>query len=189
VLNPERLRKQLQSMLTPGRYRHSLCVQRRASALARLHGADWFRAGVAGLVHDVCHCMPPEVQLKYLEEHGILLDDFYLRHPQIWHAITGSILLCDEWNVGDKAILRAVRYHTTGREEMTGLEKIVYLADATSEDRDYPGVLELRALADADLNRAMYRSLHRNAMNVVAMGEPVVTEAWEALRYYSAWKD
>jgi len=189
MLHPERLRRAVRARLSDERYHHSICVQRRAVRLAHLHAEDWYRAGVAGLVHDICHCDSPDEQLKYLRAHGILLDDFYLRHPQIWHAITGSILLCDEWNVGDKAILRAVRYHTTGREEMTGLEKIVYLADATSEDRDYPGVLELRALADADLNRAMYRSLHRNAMNVVAMGEPVVTEAWEALRYYSAWKD
>jgi len=184
VLNPERLRKQLQSMLTPGRYRHSLCVQRRASALARLHGADWFRAGVAGLVHDVCHCMPPEVQLKYLEEHGILLDDFTLCHPPIWHAVTGSVFLRESLGVWDGEVLGAVRCHTTGRAAMSDLEMVVFLADKTSSDRHYPDTARLAQASDRSLEDGMGLAMQSTVTRLAQAGRPIVRPALDAYNYY-----
>lgn len=181
----ERLRRAVKMRLTDSRYRHSLAVQRRAAQLAAMHGADWYRAAVAGLVHDICHCDTKDEQLKYLRAHGILLDAFYRRHPQIWHAVTGAVYLREELRIADREILRAVRYHTTGCAGMSALEKVVYLADATSADRTYPGVEDLRALADADLDRAVYRALHHTVSKLVQNGQVVVQDAWDALRYYS----
>lgn len=184
MLDPEKLRRVIQGRLSPRRYAHSINVQRRAARLAGIHGADWYRAAVAGLVHDICREEPEGWQLKYLRAHDILLDDFTLRHPMVWHAVTGAAYLYHEIGLRDTPVLDAVRFHTTGRGGMSLLEKVVFLADVTSADRDFPGIRELRRLSEEDLNHAMYQCIHREVCRTVDAGKPVIGDSWEALRYF-----
>ncbi len=179
-----RLRPVLKARLKPDRYHHCMQVAARGAELARIHGADWFQAALAGMLHDICQGDRWELQLKYLHSHGILLDDFTMTQPQIWHAQTGSLLL---WELGvrDRGVLQAVRYHTTGRPEMSLLEKVVFLADATSSDRTYPGVSELRALSDQDLDVAMRTCLWYTLQDLVEKGQPIVRDSWAAYNYYT----
>ncbi|MDR2932623.1 MAG: HD domain-containing protein, partial [Oscillospiraceae bacterium] len=73
----------LKEMLGEKRLRHSLCVETRAAELAGRHGCDAEKAAMAGLLHDICHDMPKDEQLKYLQSHGILLDIFTQGHPML----------------------------------------------------------------------------------------------------------
>lgn len=185
MLDAEYLRKQVEGMLTPERYRHSLCAQRRAIALAHIHKEDWYKAGIAGLLHDICHCMSPGLQLKYLSDHGILLDNLTLEHPPIWHAVTGAAYLRRTMGLRDREVLRAVRYHTTGRAGMSKLEKIVFLADKTGSDRDYPGAENLRALSNLSLNAGMRLALARTVEGLALGDKPMVLDTRSAYQYYS----
>lgn len=187
--NLESCRRHVERRLTPRRYRHSICVQRRAVELARLHGADWWRAGLAGLLHDVCHCDTPECQLAYLAEHGVALDEELTAHPPVWHAVTGSIYIREELGVTDPEVIRAVRYHTTGRAGMGLLEKVVYLADATSEDREYVGVEDIRRIADENPDRAMGEMLAFTLKELALSKKTIVKDAWEGYNDYIAFTE
>ncbi len=148
----------LRPRLTEKRFRHSLAVADRAEELAKKYGADPLLARTAGILHDIMKDTPSNVQLQIQKEFGILMDTVTESSPQLWHAVTGAAFL--EQVLGlPEAIVSAVRYHTTGRAAMTSLEKVVYLADFTSADRDYPDVDTMRTLSDTDADAAMLYAL------------------------------
>jgi predicted HD superfamily hydrolase involved in NAD metabolism len=175
----------LTSMLGEKRLHHSLCVRDRAAELAKIHSADESKATLAGLLHDIYHDRPKVEQLQTLERHGILLDTQVRAHPVLWHAPCAAVYLEEELGIRDEEVLSAVRYHTTGRQGMTLLEKIVFLADATSSERDYPGVEENRSLANRDLNASMLAFLQFELARLVEHGQPIVRDAWEAYNDFS----
>lgn len=180
----EKLRVQVQQRLTPRRYAHSIAVQKQAVYLAKQYGADWYKAGVAGLVHDVCKDMDQDAQLNYLRSCGILLDVLTQDHPPVWHAIAGAEYAHRVMGIDDDEICGAIRYHTTGRRAMTLLEKVIYIADLTSEDRNYPDVGRVRKLATQSLDDAVWYCQRYIMGKLVLAGEPIMQEAWEAYNYY-----
>lgn len=181
----ERLRAHVQEKLEPERYHHSVCVQKQAMHLARLHGADWYAARIAGLVHDVCRCMPHDEQLKYICTHGILLDDFTLQYPWIWHAVAGSVYILRELGITDPSIVAAVRYHTTARAGMSVLEQVVFIADKTSSDRGFPDANKLRGLAEYSLRDCMREVLCHNMAELVAAAKPIVPDTAAAYNEFT----
>ncbi|HHY53598.1 MAG TPA: HD domain-containing protein [Clostridiales bacterium] len=178
----------LEERLGPKRYHHSLMVEQAAMELAALHHGDWYRAGFAGLLHDICRDNHPTWQQYYMECHGFSLSDEWRLNPQIWHSVCGSLYLQHELDISDPEILRAVRYHTTGRAGMSQLEQIVFVADAVSEDRNFPGVEELRRAARYSLDEAMFLCLSHTLEEVAKRGLPLVRESWEAYNEYSRKK-
>lgn len=175
----------LERRLTPKRLRHSLCVEEAACRLAALHGVDWRRAGLAGLLHDICRDDCTRWQWEYLGQSGILLGRDWAAHPQIWHGPCGSVFLRRQLGLRDSEILRAVYYHTTCRAGMSPLEKVLCLADATSADRGFAGVEELRELARQDLDAALLRCLGDSIARVAKSGRPLVRETWLAYNEYA----
>lgn len=174
----------LQARLSPGRYQHSLAVARRAVELARRYGAPEEQAGEAGLLHDLCKELPPQRQRQLIEEGGIALDPAQERQPQTWHGIAASVELGRLFGITDEQLLAAVRYHTTGRANMSLLEKIIYLADLTSDDRSYPDVDELRALANRDLDAAMSYALVYITGELARRGETPCADTRAAAAQY-----
>ena len=79
-----------------------------------------------------------------------------------WYVLAAAILAETQWGITDPEILSAIRCHTTGKPDMSKLDKILYLADMTSAERDWPGVEELRALEMEDLDRALCDALKRS---------------------------
>ncbi|MCH5191811.1 MAG: bis(5'-nucleosyl)-tetraphosphatase (symmetrical) YqeK [Oscillospiraceae bacterium] len=149
----------LKKRLTPGRLYHSICVAEQAKRLAEIYDSDSEKAYTAGLIHDIMRYEPPESMIKIIENGGTALTDSEKKITVTLHAAAGEAYLRTELGVTDNEILSAVRYHTTGRENMTLLEKIIYVADLTSEDREYPDVAEVRELAEKDLDKAVLRGL------------------------------
>ena len=161
----------LETRLTPKRYKHSLNVMERAVELARIHGADTDKAELAGLVHDIEKNTTPKILLQTIETSGILLSDADLFSPQLWHATAGFLYARDVLHIADPDVLNAIRYHTTGRADMSLLEKVVYLADLTSADREYSDVREMRNLADVDLDAAMFYDMQYIIGDLVKHGK------------------
>lgn len=174
----------LGARLTQERYDHSLAVEKRAGFLAGIHGVDAEKAELAGLLHDCCHSLPPDRQLKIIESHGILLDEFTAAQPQLWHAIAGEIAVREELGIDDGEILTAIRLHTTGAGDMPRLAQVVYLADLTSADREYEGAEENRGLSEKSLELAMRKQLSYTIGYLVKTGAPVVKDAFEAYNYF-----
>ncbi|MDR2524599.1 MAG: bis(5'-nucleosyl)-tetraphosphatase (symmetrical) YqeK [Oscillospiraceae bacterium] len=142
------------SLLPPERLRHSVCVADAAEKLARRCGADAEKAWLAGMLHDCMKYAPPELQQKLCARNGTPLSAVDLDSPKVWHAFAAAAYLRLECGVTDAEILNAVRWHTTGRAGMTLLEKVVFVADLISDDRVYPDVAQVRALAAEQLDAA-----------------------------------
>ncbi len=174
----------LKARLSEKRYLHSLAVERRAALLARIHGVDEGRAALAGLLHDCCHSLAKDEQLKIIENRGILLNELTLAQPQLWHAVAGSIVIEDELSIRDKELVIAVRQHTTGAANMSGLAETVFLADLTSDDRGYSDVGYYRALSEQNPKRCMLEILAFELGRLILSRAPAVRDAWEAYNYY-----
>lgn len=154
----EQYKQILQGRLSASRYAHSLAVSRQAEKLAVHLGADADKARVAGLLHDILKDTPPETLLQMLREFGILLKPVDEEAPLL-HAQAGAAFLQRILGIQDADILNAVRYHTTGRADMSALETAVFLADFTSEDRQYPDVDVMRRLVWEDPTEAIRYAL------------------------------
>lgn len=141
------------------RFRHSLAVADEAERLAKKYGADPAKAKTAGILHDILKDAAPEAQLQIFRDFDILLDNVEKQAPKLWHAHAGAVFLEKILGVQDEDILRAVRYHTTARAGMSLLEKVLYLADFTSADRDYPDVDEMRRRVELGIEPAMEYAL------------------------------
>lgn len=152
----EIIKKQLKDLLSEKRFHHSVCVAQRAVELAKIYKQDTDKAYIAGLVHDACKEFSHDEQLKIINDFDIILTDIEKTESNIWHGYAASGYVKDKWGITDKEILNAVKYHTCGRGDMTVLEKIVFIADLTSYDRDYPDSEKIRKISEKNLDEAIY---------------------------------
>lgn len=151
--------KIIRSRLKTARYKHSKNVAKEAVRLAKKYGADPDKAEIAGILHDITKETSPDEQLQIMKESGIILNDIERASQKLWHAISGSGYIKTKLGITDEDILNAVRYHTTARAGMSVLEKVIFIADFTSEERDYDGVEKMRKAADKSLEDAMIEGL------------------------------
>ncbi len=170
----------LMERLTEKRYLHSLAVADEAVRLAKKYGGDTEKAYLAGLLHDIMKDAPKEEMLQTIERFGIILTEIEKASPKLWHAIAGACYVRQQLDVEDGDIVRAIRYHTTARKNMTQVEKILYLADFTSADRDYPGVDKMRRAVDGDMETAMAEALTFTITDLAAQGHAIHPDTVEA---------
>lgn len=174
----------LKQRLTPSRLYHSICVAEKARHLAEKFGADSEKAYTAGLIHDIMRYEPPEEMLKLIDSDGkYKLSELERKITVTLHAVAGEVYLRTVLGVTDSDILSAVRYHTTGKEDMTLLEKIIYVADLTSEDRDYPDVNEVRETAEQSLEKATLRGLSFTIESNAKLNRPIHIDTVKAYNY------
>ncbi len=152
-------KKILEERLDQKRYFHSLCVADEAKRLAEKIGIDTEKAYLAGLLHDITKNATREEHLQIFARFGIILDSVENNAMKLWHAISGSLYIEHILAIKDAEIIDAVRYHTTAKEDMSPLCLVLYLADFTSRDRDYPDVEVMRELVDISFNRALVYAL------------------------------
>lgn len=153
------LENKLKKSINKKRFKHSVNVMYTAKELAIIHNIDIKKAELAGLLHD-CG------RIHEIKEINIKLDSIdsanedFSKNENLKHAVIGAYLAEKEYNVSDIDILNSIRYHTTGRANMTLLEKIIYIADKIEPDRIYDGVDELRELAYRDIDLALLQILN-----------------------------
>ena len=158
--------------LSDFRFYHSQCVADCAKALAARYGWDEEKAYIAGAAHDILKEQPKKSALAYFAENGVILTPVERACPKLWHAMAGEIYLRQTYALPED-ILLAVRYHTTGRENMTLPEKILFIADFISADRDYPGVDEMRLRAETSLESAMEEGLRFTIEDLAKNCKPI----------------
>lgn len=163
----------IRSKLNADRFNHSLNVADSAKELALRYGADADKAYTAGLLHDVMKNASPEEQFGVLSEAGIELMPVERENKKLWHAIAGAAYVKFVMGIDDRDIIRAVRYHTTGRAGMSLLERVVYLADYISADRNYNGVEDMRRLCQADSDEAILYALTFGIPDLVSKGRVI----------------
>ncbi len=155
------LTAKLRANLSEHRYIHTLATADTARALAEKYGADPQKAYLAGLLHDCAKDIPFDRQVDMAREYGIAVDEIMLLAPHIIHAPLGAELAVREYGLEDKEIYTAIACHTTGRENMNILDKVLFVADLIEPNRDYIGIDEIRALAYKDFDAALLMSFDK----------------------------
>lgn len=172
----------LKERLSEKRFFHSLAVAKEALRLAEKYGCDTKDAFLAGLLHDICKDDEPNLQLQILSEFGIILDTVEKNARKLWHSRAGAVYIKEKLGINNEEIISAVRYHTTAKANMTLLQKILYLADFTSEDRDYSGVEDMRKAVDVSLEYAMKEALIFTVVDLMEKGMAIHKDTMEAYR-------
>lgn len=173
MITAEECRKAISETLGKSRLRHSLAVAEQAMRLAKRYGCDPAKAEIAGLLHDVAKDFPPERKLTEMARLGVSMDEVTRRSPQLWHAVLGAAWAERELNVTDAEILGGIRYHTTARAGMSRFEQIIYIADYTSADRDYPDAAKMRRIVDTDIDAATREALRYTIAKLAERRLPV----------------
>ena len=178
----QEMREAIRPLMSEERYRHSLGVEKEAERLARRWGEDPEKAAIAGILHDCCKEMPLPEALQIMRRSAIMTEIDFREQPQLIHGFAAAEIL-GRYGVRDKDIENAVRYHTTGRANMTLLEKILYLADYIEPSRDFPGVEDLRQAVHADLDGGLLRALNDSIQDMRQWGNPVHHNTLDARDY------
>lgn len=180
------LLKRLETSLTPERFLHSVAVARVAVRLAERWGQGPEKARLAGLLHDCGRAVPVHKMPDYVIKHRIkvpLRDQIIRQNPLLLHAYISARIAGSNFAVFDREILNAIERHTLGARRMTALDRVLYVADSTSEDRAYPGVRALRSLAFRDLDRAFRRCARQKIIHARSRGgwiHPLTLSLWNS---------
>lgn len=180
-----KLEHRLKKELDEDRYQHTLGVMFTAAALAMCYGESVERAECAGLLHDCAKCIPNEKKLKLCQEYGIEVTKTEMKAQYLLHSKLGAYLAKAQYGVEDEEIISSIRWHTTGRPNMSTLEKIIFIADYIEPQRNKAENLpEIRQLAFRDLNQTVLRILE-DTLHYLDKGKGEVDEmSRSAFRYY-----
>lgn len=162
--------EEIKKHLQPERLYHSINVAEEAKKLALHYGADPEKAYTAGLLHDILKNTPDTELLNFFRENGIILTRTEQVSRKTWHAIAGEAYCRLKLSVTDSEILSAIRWHTTARAGMTLLDKVIFMADFISADRDYDGVERMREKAYLSLESAMLEGLQFTLAELIENG-------------------
>lgn len=160
---------------------HTYGVAKTAIELAKQYDCDVYKAELAALLHDLYRSIPVSV-LNYHVKH-LELDKKYIDNPNLSHGKIAAEMIQRDFGITDQDVINAVSYHTTGRANMSLLEKVIYIADAIEPNRNYPGVNDLREAVKEDLDKAILLSLKRTINYVTSEGNYLDEDTIQAKQY------
>ena len=181
-LSLEQLQETVVRLLKPNRVAHVLGCRQAAVELAKIYGVNETNAARAALLHDITKALDGPLQLTLCRSYGTILDDFSQKNPKTLHALTGS-LVAERIFGENKAVVEAICCHTTGKADMTTLEKIIYVADYMEPNRDFPGVERLRELAYRDITAALKLGLQMTLAMLKEQKREISPESQAALDF------
>ena len=183
--NLPKLQRKMKKELDTERYQHTLGVMYTAASLAMCYGEDVEKAQVAGLLHDCAKCIPNDRKIKMCRDYGLEISKVELNAPYLLHSKLGAHLARVKYGITDEDILGAIMWHTTGRPNMTTLEKIIFIADYIEPGRTKAQNLpEVRKLAFHDLNLTVCRILEDTLHYLDSGKSEIDPMSRSAFRYY-----
>lgn len=167
----ESIKKEVEKTLSNKRYIHSCGVAKRAAELAKIYKEDEEKARLIGIAHDIAKEMSKEDALKYAEQNDIVFDEIEQKEPALWHSKIGADIACKKFGFDEK-MKQAIIYHTIGNVNMNTMDKIIYLADKTEENRTYPDIEKARQLSEENIDlgvlyvakKSILKALEKNSL-------------------------
>lgn len=153
-MNRSELEQVTREQMPAKRWQHTLGVMTTSVELAKRYGGNVEQAELAALLHDFCKYWPTDKLIETLQAKG-QLEDLLDYDPQLLHGPAAALVVQEQFGIDDIEVLDAIHYHTSGRVGMTLLDKIVCLADYMEPGRDFPGVHNIREIAEHSLERAL----------------------------------
>ncbi|MBP1890454.1 putative HD superfamily hydrolase involved in NAD metabolism [Clostridium moniliforme] len=173
----------LKENLQPKRYIHTLGVVSTAKKLAKLNGVDEDKAELAALCHDVAKNLTLEELTNIIKNNNIELTLSEKKTPELWHGIVSEIVAKEKFDIYDEEVLSAMRWHTTGKENMSKLDKIIYIADMIEPSRVYDGVDEIREKVLEDLDEGVLMGMNHTIKYLLTRGALIDLNTVKARNY------
>lgn len=171
-MNREAMMEAVRKQMPDKRWRHTLGVMQSATELAERFGGDLQKADLAALLHDYAKYWPVQDMERIIVQEA--LPSVLLEYDkELWHAPVGAFAAVRDFGIEDEEVLNAVRYHTSGRERMTLLDKIICLADYIEPGRDFPGLPNIRKLAESSLEAALVAGFDSTLTHLIERGKRI----------------
>lgn len=182
----KKIKSKLKRNLDSSRYKHTKNVAEVARCLAMRYGLELDVAYVAGLLHDCAKCFSDTKKFSLCKSYGIELSKEEHANPALIHAKLGAAVAKKEYNINDTDILNSICYHTTGRENMSILEKIIYISDYIEPGRqELPRIAEIRRAAFIDIDSAMAMVTEDSLNYLQKKGGVIDSNTRKAYEFYS----
>ena len=162
------------------RFNHTLRVVDEARKLAQIYNIDMDKTVTAALLHDCAKFLDKKNLLKMANDFDIILNDIMSNNQELIHGPLGAKIAEHKYNIKDSDILNSIQYHTTGRKDMSRLEKIIYIADYIEPQRNFHGVHRVRQLAYEDLDRSVLMAMDQTIVFLVNNNRLISTDTIEA---------
>ena len=162
-MNLEEVKNIVKQRLSPERFHHSECVMMKCIELAEKFDFDQEIAAKVGIAHDIAKEMSIEEKLKYIAKNNIKIDDIERKNTSLLHAKIGESIAIKELGFS-KEMGQAIRAHTTGVPNMTLIDKILFIADRTSEERGFPDIGYLNKLLEKSIDEAVLYIIDKKIM-------------------------
>ena len=177
--------EKLKTKLSIKRFEHCLGVEYTAGTMAFIHGADYEKALIAGLLHDCAKYVPNDKKISKCKKRGIPISDCEMKNPELLHAKLSAVYAKEKYGIDDEEILSAITWHTTGKPNMSLLDKIIYIADYIEPNRTVlPEMDIIRKEAYSDLDECLLHILKNCVSYLEKKGAAVDPLTLETYKYY-----
>ncbi|WP_078379626.1 bis(5'-nucleosyl)-tetraphosphatase (symmetrical) YqeK [Sutcliffiella halmapala] len=178
-MNREKALGIVQKQLTERRYLHTVGVMETSIQLAQLYKVDEEKAVLAAIFHDYAKFRDKEEMRRIILDQS-MPQDLLAHHDELWHAPVGAYLVETEVGLTDKDVLEAIKCHTSGKINMTPLDKVLYVADYIEPSRDFPGVEQVRETAKTSLDIAVIQAMKNTISYLLTRNQPVYPDTFHA---------
>lgn len=186
IIKTEEIQSKIRKTLSEKRYEHSLGVSFTAFCLALRYGEDPEKARLAGILHDCAKQIDDNKMLEICQKNNLSISNVEENNLFLLHGKAGSVIARKKYKVEDEDILNSITFHTTGRPNMSLLEKIIYIADYIEPGRNQaPDLEELRKLAFEDIDKCLIKILESTLNYIDKKGsalDPLTKETYEYYR-------
>lgn len=172
-LRTELKEKYLFALESEQRYAHSLGVMEISEELAKKYNVDIERTKKSALMHDMAKFMPIETLRQYIKKNNLQVSENEMLAGVALHGVVAADICKKEYNFDDE-MCSAIAIHTIGKENMTMLEKIVFIADKIDKTRKYEGIEDLRKLAFEDIDRAILQNIEHSIEKNIKRGNIII---------------
>ena len=178
----EKVYEVVKSKLSEKRFYHSVCTMERCMEYAKIYGIDEEKAKLVGIAHDIAKETAKDLVYEEARKYEVELDEIEKIALPLVHAKVGAEICKREFGFTEE-MTNAIKYHTTGRENMSVLEKITYLADVTGKDREYEECKIAYQMAKNDLDKALLYFFKRTIERTIEGNKILHTDTIKAYNY------
>ena len=179
----EEIYNEVKNRLSEKRFNHSICTMQRAIEYAKIYGEDEEKIKLIAIAHDIAKQLKKEEIKELVEKYDIYLDDMEKDNIALSHSKIGAAICKNEFGF-DEDMVGAIAFHTTGRENMTTMEKIIFVADATGSDRNFEDTQEVYQLAKNNLDEAIIKILIETIKDIVENKKTMHLDTIRTYNYY-----
>ena len=166
----------------PNRLEHTLGVCEMALTLAKKFNVDQDKAVISALLHDICKYEDIDSMEKLINNDKIFNE--FRNTPEIYHAYAAANYCKNVLNIDDEDIINAIRYHVTGRRNMTLLEEIIFISDYTEINRKYESCIICRKELEKNFYNAFYLCYNYTINHLEKNNKDVLKIQYELRDYY-----